>query len=134
MARNKIHTSSSKGRQGSLVIGFVVATIVASGSYALTAANTVPTSRAGDGTGAVSGYTASNVHYNINALDPSKADSVQFTLNATPPAGGTLKARVVSGAGGQWYDCTNIATAATCTLGTGVTVSEIDQLRVVAAD
>jgi hypothetical protein len=100
----------------------------------LTAANTVPASKAGDGTGAVSGYTASAVHYNLNALDPSKADSVQFTLNAAPPAGGSLKARVVSGAAGQWYDCTNVLTAVTCTLGTGVAVADIDQLRVVAAD
>ena len=117
-----------------LVVAFLLAAITASGSYALTAANTVPATKAGDGTGAVSGYTASAVHYNLNALDPSKADSVQFTLNAEAPAGGTLKARVVSGVTGQWYDCSNVLTAVTCTLGTGVAVAEIDQLRVIAAD
>jgi hypothetical protein len=110
----------------------LLAAVLASGSYALTAANTVPASKAGDGEGAVSGYTASAIHYNLNATDPGTADSVQFNLDEAPAAGGTVKVQVVDG--GDWHSCTNLLVAVTCSFGlTGEPVADIDQLRVVAA-
>ena len=123
----------NRGKGGSAFTAVLLAASLAGGSYALTAANTVPESKAGDGEGVVSGYTASAIHYNLNATDPSKADSVAFTLDTAPAAGGTVKVEVDNGSG-TWYSCTNVLTAVTCTLGvSGVAVADIDQLRVVAA-
>ena len=110
----------------------LLAAVLASGSYALTAANTVPDSKAGDGEGAVSGYTASAIHYTLDTLDPSTADSVTFNLDELPAATGTIKAQVVDG--GTWHDCSNVLLVVTCSFGlTGEPVADIDQLRVVAA-
>ena len=50
--------------------------------YAFAAANTVPASSAGDGSGAISGYTISAIHYGLNATNPGNVDSVTFTLSA----------------------------------------------------
>ena len=122
-----------KRRKGhSAFAAVLLAATLASGSYALTAANTVPESKAGDGEGTVSGYTASAIHYTLNATDPGTADSVTFTLNSVPVAGSTLKAQVQDGGG--WHNCTNALAIVTCSFGvTGEPVAEIDQLRVVAA-
>lgn len=130
--------TSLKRRKGhSAFAAVLLAAVLASGSYALTAANTVPASKAGDGEGAVTGYTASAIHYALNATDPSKADTVTFTLDTAPATGGTVKVEV-DNATGNWYTCTNVTTAVTCPLNvlptaSGVNVADIDQLRVVAA-
>ena len=125
--------TSLKRRKGhSAFAAVLLAAVLASGSYALTAANTVPESKAGDGEGVVSGYTASAIHYTLNATDPGTADSVTFTLNSVPAAGGTVKAQVQDG--GSWHSCTNLLAVVTCSFGlTGEPVADIDQLRVVAA-
>jgi hypothetical protein len=102
---------------------------IVAGSYAFTAANTVPNSLAGDGSGTVSGYTVSAIHYNLNASNPQNVDSVQFTVNTAPTAGSTEK--IV--AGGNTYSCTNATTTVTCTT-TGLTVASIVSLRVIIAD
>lgn len=117
---------------GSVLASLALVAVLGSGSYALTAANTVPATKAGDGTGTVSGYSASSVKYALNAANPSSADSVSFTLDSTPATGSTLKAQVISG--GTWYSCTNSGASVTCTLTGGVAVSAVDQLRVIAAD
>jgi predicted NUDIX family NTP pyrophosphohydrolase len=97
--------------------------------YALTAANTVPDTKAGDGTGTVTGYTVSNVHYVLNS-DVSKIDSVTFDVDSAPASGATMKIQLVSG--GSWYTCTNVATAITCdTTSPQATVLATNQLRVV---
>ncbi|MBE7520244.1 MAG: hypothetical protein HS107_13480 [Thermoflexaceae bacterium] len=106
--------------------------IVAVAAFGFAAANTVPASKAGDGHGAVSGYTASGVHYNLNATNPGNIDSVQFTLDSTPVAGSTITVKLVA-AGSTWYSCTNVGPAVTCTT-TGATVLTADDLRVVVAD
>ena len=111
-------------------VALMAGTIVA-GSYAFTAANTVPTSKAGDGTGTVSGYTVSAIHYGLNSTSPQNVDSVKFTLDSTPVAGSTIK--IV--AGGNTYSCTNVTTAVTCaTTSPQATVVGITSLRVIVAD
>jgi hypothetical protein len=110
-----------------VIVVFAFATV----AYASAAANTVPTSKAGDGSAAVSGYTVSAVHYNLNAANPTTIDSVTFTLDTAPVAGGTLKIMLVSG-GSTWYSCTNVTTAVTCST-TGAPVSTANSLEVVAA-
>jgi hypothetical protein len=99
---------------------------------AMTAANTVPASKAGDGSGAISGYTVSAVHYNLNATNPQNIDSVTFTLDSVPVAGSTVKIKLV-GAGSTWFSCTMTGANASCTT-TGATVVAADQLNVVVAD
>jgi hypothetical protein len=109
-----------------LVIGLVV------GTYAFTAANTVPTSKAGDGSGAISGYVLSSVKYNLNATSPQNIDSVTFTLDSTPVTGSTLKAQL--DAAGTWYTCTFVAAAVTCpTTSPQATVAAATSLRVIIA-
>ncbi|MGZ8578256.1 MAG: hypothetical protein ACXWWX_01860 [Actinomycetota bacterium] len=110
-----------------LVVGGLVA-----GTYAFTAANTVPASKAGDGTGAVTGYVLSSVHYNLNATSPQNVDSVTFTLDSAPVGGSTLKTQL--DAAGSWYTCTFVATSVTClTTSPQATVVGATNLRVVIA-
>jgi len=106
------------------ILAFAVA------SYAFAASNTVPATKAGDGTGVVSGYTVTSVVYTLNATDPNTLDSVSFDLGAAA-ATGKVKAQLV--ASGTWYDCTlDTGTVWICST-TGLAVSTIDQLRVVAS-
>jgi hypothetical protein len=125
---------SSWARAGQIGVVFMVAATILAGSYAFTAANTVPTSKAGDGSGAVSGYTVTNVHYTLNGTDPSKIDAVGFTLSAAVATGGTLK--ITLDGGTNWFSCTVNTTTPSCTTtGAGQpTVLAAANLRVVAAD
>jgi hypothetical protein len=101
---------------------------------ALTAANTVPASKAGDGSGAISGYVVSNVHYSLNAADPSRIDQVTFSLDSVPAPASTIKIKLESAAI-TWYACTNVGAAVTCnTVVPPASVLTADQLRVVVAD
>jgi hypothetical protein len=119
----------SRGR--ALLGGTIFAATIAVAGYAFTASNTVPDTKAGDGTGTVSGYVVSSVHYGLNGTDPTKADSVTFTLDSTPVAGSTIKTKV----GATWYTCTNSAAAVTCpTTSPQATVQPITSLEVVVAD
>ena len=117
-------------------IAFVLAILAMTALItAMTAANTVPASKAGAGAGAISGYTVSAIHYNLNATNPANIDSVTFTLSAAPAAGATVKIKLVA-AGSTWFSCTMSGTPATdasCTT-TGATVVAADQLDVVVAD
>lgn len=105
---------------------------VAIATVGFAASNTVPASHAGDGSAAISGYTITNVKYNLNGTNPSNIDSVGFTVNSAPPAGSTMKVKLVA-AGSTWYDCTNAGTAVSCPTA-GATVAAADQLQVVIAD
>jgi len=67
-----------------LVFAMLSLTIMAAAVYGFAAANTVPTSKAGDGAGVVSGYTVSSIHYNLNATNPRNIDSVTFNLDTAP--------------------------------------------------
>ena len=108
------------------VLFIVVAISVA--AYAFAASNTVPATKAGDGTGAVSGYTVTSVVYTLNGTDPSTLDSVAFDLGAA-----ATQVQVQLVASGTWYACTlDTGTIWECDT-TGLTVATIDQLRVVAA-
>ncbi len=104
--------------------------ILAVAVYGFAAANTVPNTAAGDGSGTISGYAITNVAYNLNAGAPTTIDSVTFTIN--PTTAGTVRIKLVN-AGSTWYNCTNTAGAVSCTT-TGASVSTADQLRVVATD
>jgi hypothetical protein len=110
-----------------LLIALVVVVIAAS-AYTFAAANTVPATKAGDGSGAISGYTVSAIAYNLNATDPTLLDSVDFTLSA---AATNVKIKLVD-AGTTWYDCTVVTSNNWTCDTTGATVAEMDNLTVVA--
>ncbi len=97
--------------------------------YGYAAANTVPASRAGDGSAAVSGYTITNVHYNLDAVNPQQLSSITFTISPAVPSGGTV--RVSTDGGVTWTAPCSTGTSITCT--STAAVSSILGLRVVAA-
>ena len=114
------------------LLAVVVACVAAFGAHAFTASNTVPDHSAGSGAAAVSGYTISNYEYtfsgdgttiNVVAFDLDKAASdVKIALTATPVHA-------------DWLDCAGSAggsNTVTCTLGTPVAASAVNDLHVVA--
>jgi len=111
----------------------ILSLILTSGTYAYTAANTVPASKAGVGSAAITGYTVSAVDYGLNSTDPTNIDQVAFTLDSAPVAGSTIKVKLEA-AGTSFYNCTNVATAVTCnTTSPQATVLAADQLQVIVA-
>ena len=115
-----------------LASALLIVLVLSMAIYAFAAANTVPASSAGDGSGAISGYTVSAIHYVLNGTNPGNIDSVTFTLSAAPVAGGTVK---ISLDGTNWHSCTNVAAAISCDTTTAVqaTVVGATNLRVVVA-
>jgi hypothetical protein len=108
----------------------VIALILAASIYGFAAANTVPGTSAGDGSGTISGYTVSNIVYGLNSDgDPSTIDSVSFTLSAA-----ASQAYVSFDGGTSWTSCTiSGGTSVTCS-GLAESVSAAVSLRVVAAN
>src|SRR5262245_33686788 len=114
---------------------FALALILATAAYGFAASNTVPTTNAGDGSAAISGYAVSNVHYTLNATNPANIDSLSFTVSPAVPAGGAVHVKLVA-AGTTFSGCTVTGgTSVTCpSSGTlGVTALAADELRVIAA-
>lgn len=113
---------------------FALTLILSTVAYGFAAANTVPSSSAGDGSGTITGYTISGVNYTLNATNPANIDKVTFTV--TPASGAsapvTVKAKLVSSSS-TYSTCVNVGgTTWDCTV-TGVTALAADELRVIAA-
>lgn len=122
-----------KNLKAVVAAGVVTGATLLAGS-ALTASNTVPDSQAGDGAGAITGYTVSAVSYDTNATDPTLIDEVSFTLDSTPVVGSEIRVQVDS-TGGTWFTCSNVLADVTCdTSATPPNVADADQLRVIAVD
>jgi len=123
-----------RGRKVGMIRLAVVSAVllaVVGGVLGMAASNTVPSTKAGDGTGAISGYVVSSVAYTLNGSNAGNIDEVAFSLDATPAAGATLKAKLES-SGSTWYTCSNTGTSVTCDTTTPqATVSGADELRVV---
>jgi hypothetical protein len=92
-----------------ILVMFALALILAVSAYGFAAANTIDTTNAGDGAGAISGYTVADtdVVYVLEAADPTKIDTITFTL--TPDSTGATPSvvKVQLAAGGAWYDADN---------------------------
>jgi hypothetical protein len=114
------------------LVAVAVFSIVAVSALGFAASNTVPASNAGDGSGAVSGYTVSNIHYNLNASNPATADSVTFDISPALATNGT--ARISFDGGTTWSNnCTGTSTL-TCNFTTPQPIgASFTNLRVVAA-
>ncbi len=118
-----------------LILGVVAILAVALTGIVMasTASNSVPTSKAGEGQGTITGYDISTVHYELNASDPSKIDAVTFKLDSAPSVGSTIKVKVGTNST-SWYTCTTTAAAATCpTLSPPASVASANELKVVVA-
>lgn len=122
-----------------LVVAAVSAMAVAGAAYAFTASNTVPNSVAGSGSGTVSGYTVTNIHYALNATTPTNVDSVTFTISPAVPSTGSGKVVVeatLSSGGPNTYTCSTDTggTNVTCaTTSPQLTAGTLTGLTVVAA-
>ena len=85
------------------LIGLVILMLVlATATYGFANTNTVPAGQAGEGSGAISGYTVSNVVYTLNAADPTAFASVAFDLDA---AASDVYAGLDDGTGIDWVSC-----------------------------
>lgn len=112
-----------------LLVALAVAAALGAGTYAFTATNTVPGSRAGSGSGTISGYTVSSVQYQLAAANPSNIDSVTFTLDASASV---AKAKLVA-ASTTYTSCSvSGGTSVTCDFSPDVAVTAADELSVVA--
>jgi hypothetical protein len=69
----------------------LLAMIVATAGFAFAAANSVEASKAGDGSGAITGYAVTGVSWDLNDTNPQYIDDVTFDLGA---AATEVKARV----------------------------------------
>jgi archaellin len=124
-----------------LLIGLVAgaAVLIGLGTYAFTASNTVQQTNVGAGSAAVSGYTVSNIHYNLNATTPTNVDSLTFTISPSIPAGGSgtvVIAVDLSSGGSNRYTCTRSSTGDTVTCPTTspqLAADTVTKLTVVAA-
>jgi hypothetical protein len=97
--------TTSRRRQLYAVVAILAVVFV--GRAAFAAANTVPTSSAGAGSAAVSGFTLTAIDYNLNATTPTNVDTVTYTATADNGSTGTaltIYTRFVGG--GSWYTCT----------------------------
>lgn len=122
-----------------LLVAAVAAVAIAGGAYAFTAANTVPASNAGAGSGAVSGYTITNLHYTLDSTTPQNIDSLTFNVSPSIPSTGSGKVVVqaaLSSGGPDNYNCTTNTTGDTVTCATTspqLTATALTSLTVVAA-
>lgn len=103
----------------------LAAAVLVVGAHALTASNTGAVTKAGLGSGNISGYAVTNVQY-TNSDDTITA--VQFNLDA---AAGAVSVRLVST--GSFSDCggSGVSNLVSCT-GLSVPAADADQLTVVA--
>lgn len=121
-------TSDRRRRRRTILVLFAAAAL-ALATYAFTAANNVPATKAGDGSGAITGYDVTNVAYTLDAANPANIESVSFTLDAVA---GTVKAKLVA-ASTTYTDCTNTGgNDWSCNVEPDPTVLSADELRVIA--
>jgi len=113
-----------------LFVVVIAMLVFATAAFAFAAANTVPTSYAGEGSATISGYTVTNLVYNLNATNASNIDSVTFTLSA---AATNVRASLVPG---TFYNCTNTSgnNWSCATTSPQATVAAASSLNIIARD
>lgn len=118
-------------KKSRFIVVVVIALLLSVTTYAFAASNTVPATSAGDGQGAVSGYTITNVKYTL-AANPANLDKVEFDI--APVAGGSnpSSVSVQLSATGSWVAC-NVTTATHPVCTVTDTVASATLLHVVAA-
>lgn len=135
-------------RRGPLQLVTALA-IFAVGGAAFTAANTVPQTSAGEGANTISGFTITNVAYNLDNTNPTNILTVTFT--ATADNGDAVNTALTiyvefDNLSGNWYQCTRIGgvapahniscdtTAANPNAAVQLTVPNADNLTAIIAE
>ena len=106
-------------------------------AYGYAAANVVPESGIGDGSGTVSGYTISNIDYTLLSSDPSSLTSVSFDVAPTSGASAATDVRITVDNGTTWVTCTGPTVnnwQCAFTIGSEPSISAIESLQVVAVE
>lgn len=116
-------------RRSRAVLVVAAAAALALATYAFTASNIVPGSRAGKGEGTISGYTVSSVAYTLSASNPAAIDSVAFTLDS---AATTVEAKLVAASSTYTTCSVSGGTSVTCDFFPNVAVLSADELSVVS--
>ncbi len=124
-----------------LVPVLLVAGVVAAGSYAFTASNSVASAPAGMGEStSFSGYSATSVKWTLDSANPSTIDYVNFTLSPVTSTT-TVYAGADNGSTISWTSaCTIVGTISggsaqyTCNFGVDPSVSATTKLAVSAAN
>ncbi len=106
--------------------------IVALATVGYANSNTVPGSNAGDGSGAISGYTVSGIHYTLDSSNPANTTSIGFTVNTAIPNTGTK--RISLDGGTTWLSSGACSGNTTISCNAAVSVASLTSLRIVAAD
>ncbi len=106
-----------------------VAGLLAIGTYAFTATNTVEATVAGLGSEPITGFAISNVVYTLDT-NPLYISDLDFDI--LPINAGTVKINLESPLG-AWYDCVNIGGVVNCnTLVPAILVEDATLLTVLA--
>jgi hypothetical protein len=120
-----------------LLVALVVIAVAGS-AYAFAAGNTVPVSAAGYTAKVVSGYTVTDIVYDLNAADPTTIDKITFGID--PSTTGDPEAKVVylqTVLAGTWTTCdvTTVLTVTTvvCDPATSPAVADVTALNIVAS-
>ena len=115
--------------------------VIAGGSYAFAAANTVADSAAGYTANVVSGYDVSAIVYDLNTADPTKVDIINFTVSPTVGVGGPVAklVKIQTSLNGDWT-AVCVATAGTapaatviCTLPVDTFLEDVTALNIVVS-
>jgi hypothetical protein len=124
-----------------VLVVLVAVLALAGAAYGFAAGNTVQTTAAGYTAKVVSGYTVSNIAYNLNLLDPTTVANITF--NIAPSTSGDPEAKTVylqTALSGLWTTCdvvttgiTTLVTKATCTPSPLPAVEDVTALNIVAS-
>jgi hypothetical protein len=117
----------------------VLALILAATVYGFAAANTVPDTYAGDGTGTISGYEICNLTYSIYGDgDPTDIDQISFDLHAdgTSCSSAVNASTVVLSFTGAapWTNCSPGTPSSSISCTVSQSVSAASTLRVIASE
>ena len=117
-------------RRRRFALAALLALIVAASAYGFTASNTVPGSSAGEGSGLITGFTVSSIHYTLDTNNPASITGVSFSLAPVPSASATVRAALD---GGSYVNCTGAGAGPwSCPVAGSVLLAS--SLKVVAAD
>jgi hypothetical protein len=96
--------------------------------YAFAASETNGSQTGGEGTSPISGWTVSNVHYQLGQ-DPSKISAVEFDLDRAA----TQVQVSLTSSSAAFYSCENVSgTHWLCNTHSQVSIAGADELRVIA--
>ena len=122
-----------------LIALVILALILSVAVYGFAAANTVPTTTAGEGANVISGYTVTDLEYTLDWAYPSKITKVSFNIfEAAAPAVADIAVGLSTAAGSPTWDdgCVSATFEYECSFSTGGGFSTLsaERLIIIAGD